>query len=107
MRKAELLSIATQPFLTASGINIKEFSDPALKIAISKSSKAAGVASITFVEFPSTFISRPADRSDARSRTSDAGKSLFSRSLIISWPTAPVAPTMPIRYFFNGYKFKG
>jgi hypothetical protein len=106
MRKAELLSMATQPLLTASGANLIELSEPALKIAISRSLKASGVVSSTFEFAPRIFISRPADLAEARRRTSEAGKFLFSRRLIISWPTAPVAPTIPIRYFFNLDEFK-
>ena len=50
---------------------------------------------------PKAFISLPADLEDARSFKSPTGKSLFSSKEIISWPTAPVAPTIPIRYFFQ------
>ena len=107
IRKAELLSIATQPRFTASCANFTEFSEPALKIAMSKSLNESGVVSWILCVCPSASNSFPADRDEASNLNSLAGNSLFSRSLIISWPTAPVAPTIPIRYFFNECNFKG
>ena len=105
IRKAELLSITTHPCLLAISANWREFCDPALKIAISSPLKASGVVSLTVSRLPHACISRPADLAEARRRASATGNSLCSSKRIISWPTAPVAPTIPIRYFFNGFRF--
>ena len=78
-----------------------ELSPPALKIAKSNPSKDSGVVSKTALEVPKALISLPADLEDASSFKSPTGKSLFSSKEIISWPTAPVAPTIPMRYFFK------
>ena len=40
----------------------------------------------------------PADRADPNTRKVDTGKSRFSNTLRISFPTAPVAPTIPTEY---------
>ena len=103
---AELLSITTQFLFTASWAYFTELSEPALKIAKSSPSKDSGVVSRTVLRSPNASTSVPADLGEARSLTSLAGNSLFSRSLIISWPTAPVEPTMPILNFFNEYTGK-
>ena len=105
IRKAELLSMTTQPCLLATSANWRELGEPALKIAMSKPLKASGVVSMTVSRLPHACISRPADLDDARRRASATGNSLCSSRRIISWPTAPVAPTIPMRYFFNGFRF--
>ena len=43
-------------------------------------------------------IWEPADRSDPNTRKDDTGKFRFSNTLRISFPTAPVAPTIPTEY---------
>src|SRR5450759_5110505 len=40
----------------------------------------------------------PAERAEARGRSSDIGKRRWARMARISWPTAPVAPTTATRY---------
>ena len=105
IRKAELLSMTTQPCLLATSANWRELCDPALKIAMSKPLKASGVVSRTVSRLPHAFISRPADLDDASRRASATGNSLCSSRRIISCPTAPVAPRIPMRYFFNGFRF--
>ena len=103
IRNAELLSITTQSFFRAISANSWVLLEPALNMAMSKFLKDSGVVSWTTSRFPQAWISRPAEREDASNRASVTGNSLFSSKLIISWPTAPVAPTMPILYFFNGF----
>ena len=104
MRKAELLSITTQPFRRACSAKSKDCCDPALNMAKSRFLNDSGVVSWISSMLPSAFISLPADFAEASNLISETGRSRFSKRLIISWPTAPVAPTMPTRYFFNEFR---
>ena len=98
--------MTTQSLFTASWANLTELSDPALKMATSRSLNDSGfVSSILWIP-PMASTSVPADLDEARSFISLAGNSLFWRSFKISWPTAPVAPTMPNLNFFNEYTGK-
>ena len=66
---------------------------PAEKIAMSMPSKASGVASSTVISVPATVTVRPAERSEARRRSSVYGNAFSVRTWIMVRPTAPVAPT--------------
>lgn len=84
IRKAELLSITTQPCLRASSVNCLEMLPPALKMAKSSPWKASGVVSRTVSRFPQALYSRPADREDASKRVSATGNSRNSSKRMIS-----------------------
>lgn len=105
IRKAELLSMTAQPFLRACSANWSELWELELNMAKSSPSNDSAVVSRTVSMLPHACISLPADFAEARSRASVTGNSLCSSRRIISWPTAPVAPTIPIRYFFNGFRY--
>src|SRR5581483_11577886 len=63
------------------------------KRAMSTPASASGLASATSSERPSTETTVPADRPEARSRSSRSGNSRSTRTEIIVLPTRPVAPT--------------
>ena len=60
---------------------------------MSMPSKASGVASSTVMSRPATVMVVPAERADARSRSSVYGNCFSVRTWIMVRPTAPVAPT--------------
>src|ERR1035437_1416920 len=93
IRHAFELSITVQPCATACGASSRETSAPAENSAMSTPSKASGVASCTATGRPATGTVIPAERPDARSRSSAIGKARSSRTEIIVRPTTPVAPT--------------
>src|ERR1035438_4380018 len=105
MRNALELSTTTQPALTAMGANSFEMLPPALNSAISIPLKESFVSSVTVMSWPLNFNFLPAERADASKVSLPTGKFLFSRVLIISMPTAPVAPTTAtcgLLRFING-----
>jgi hypothetical protein len=65
------------PCLTASGAKARETDPPALKMAKSRPAKASGLASWTVQSFPAYWILEPAERAEARGRSSVTGKFLF------------------------------
>ena len=67
-----------------------------LPIARSMPSNASGVSSSTVCFLPLNSIVLPAQRAEARNVIFSCGKSRSSSMLRMSWPTAPVAPTMAI-----------
>src|SRR5580693_1033703 len=93
MRKALELSTTTQPALAAMGANSLEMPAPALKRAMSTPAKESFVNSWTAISWPRNFIFLPAERAEASRVSLPTGKLRFSSVLIISTPTAPVAPT--------------
>ena len=94
MRKHEELSTTTAPACTAIGANSFEMPLPALKSAMSTPAKDAAVSSSTTTSWPKAGRVLPAERAEASSVSLPMGKLRFSSVLIISIPTAPVAPTM-------------
>ena len=92
MRKALELSIITAPAETTAGRNAREMSPPALNSAMSTPRNEASVISSTVTSSPLNFSVLPAERAEARSFRFLTGKLRFSSVLIISTPTAPVAP---------------
>jgi hypothetical protein len=78
IRKAELLSITTQPCLRASSAYLIEMSEPELKMAISSPLNESALVSMIFSRFPHASISRPADLEEASNLASATGNSLFS-----------------------------
>ncbi len=93
IRQALELSTTTQPRLAASGASSFDVPPPAEKIAMSMPSKASGVASSTVMSRPATDMVVPAERADARRRSSVYGNCFSVRTWIMVRPTAPVAPT--------------
>src|SRR5665213_2260198 len=92
-RNALELSTTTQPALAAMGANSFEMLPPALKSAMSMPLNESCASSLTSISAPRNFNFFPVERADASKVSLLAGKFLFSSVLIISMPTAPVAPT--------------
>ncbi len=97
MRNAEELSITTAPAATAAGASARAASAPAENSTSSRPAKPSMVASSMRTGSPRNLTLRPAERPDANSLSEETGKPRFSRQASISVPTAPVAPTMPVR----------
>src|SRR6266566_1096527 len=93
MRKALELSMTTHPARAASGANSLEMLPPALNNAISMSAKEFLVSSFAAISSPRNRSFLPTERADASNVNPPTGKLRFSSVLIISMPTAPVAPT--------------
>src|SRR5437773_9770657 len=93
IRNALELSTTTQPALAAIGANSFEMLPPALNRAMSTPSNDFGVNSCTAISFGPALTFLPADRAEASNVNFPTGKPRRSRVLIISAPTAPVAPT--------------
>ena len=94
MRKADELSMTTQPAAAAEGANSFEIPPPAEKRAMSIPAKESWVSSFTSISPPRKAKRLPTERAEASSVSDFTGKSRCSRQRSISWPTAPVAPTM-------------
>jgi len=93
------LSTTTQPDFAATGAQIFDLSAPAEKRAISIPWKEFSFKLSTGICFPKNSRVFPSDLSDAKSLSFSTGKFLCSRVPIISFPTAPVAPTTATTYF--------
>ena len=93
MRNALELSTTTQPALAASGANSFDTPPPALNRAISMPWNESFANSLTMISCLRNLSFLPAERTEASNVRLPAGKSRFSSVLIISTPTAPVAPT--------------
>jgi hypothetical protein len=93
MRNALELSMTTQPSFAAKGANSFEMLPPALNRATSIPAKLSFVSSFTVSCSPRYVSFLPTERAEASNVNFPAGKLRFSRVLIISMPTAPVAPT--------------
>src|SRR5258708_4284015 len=93
MRNALELSTTTHPAFAATGANSFEMLPPALNRAMSMPGNTYFVSSLTMWSSPRNFSFLPTDRADASNVNSPTGKLRFSSVLIISIPTAPVAPT--------------
>ena len=94
MRKAEELSITTQPASLAAGTNSRLRAAPAEKKAMSTPLKESALSSSTGCGLPRKVRVLPAERAEASSFREATGKFRRSRTRRISTPTAPVVPTM-------------
>src|SRR5512136_138901 len=94
--QADELSITTVPFLANSGAHSFDVEAPAEKIAKTGFAFNASVTLTTLTAFPLNINSLPTERSEAAGISSDTGKFLSSRTLIIVRPTSPVAPTTAV-----------
>ncbi len=99
IRKCDVLSMTTAPAAAARGACFSETAAPGEKRAMSMPAKSNVASDCTFkgVSSPKE-TSRPLEVSEARATTSSAGNARSARICSISWPTAPVAPTMAMRY---------
>src|SRR5829696_1079987 len=93
IRHADELSMTVAPCATAAGASCTEMSAPAEKRAMSTPANASGPASAISSVRPSIETVRPAERPEARRRSSPTGNSRSLRIWIIVRPTTPVAPT--------------
>src|ERR1017187_9136181 len=93
IRKALELSMTTHPAWAAMGANSFEMLPPALNSAMSMPAKESFFSSVTAMSWPRYLSVLPSDRVDASNVSFPTGKLRFSSVLIISRPTAPVAPT--------------
>ena len=92
-RNAEELSTTTQPAAAATGANSFEMEPPALNRAMSIPLNESFVSSCTVTSLPWKGRVLPADRAEASKVRRPTGNRRRSRTLSISTPTAPVAPT--------------
>ena len=98
MRNWLVLSITTQPAAAARGACAAEIAAPALNSAMSQPAKSNVSRLRTFsTRFGPNEISWPTERDEARIAMSSTGKSRSARTLMISRPTAPVAPATATR----------
>ena len=96
LRHADELSITVTPAAANRGAWTRDIVAPAENTAMSRPVGSAVSASSTSISWPRNGSLRPCERADAKNRTLVAGKSRSSSNLRITWPTWPVAPTIPI-----------
>ncbi len=95
MRKAELLSIITAPYLVMVSANSFDVPAPAEVNAMSTSLKSSlCCSSFTSISLPRNMYFLPAERSLPNNTNSSIGKLRWSSILRNSCPTAPLAPTI-------------
>src|SRR5215469_11271084 len=94
MRNALELSTTTQPAAAAIGANSLEILPPALNSAMLMPANESLVNSVTATSAPLKVCFFPIERAEASKISLPTGKLRFSNVLIISTPTAPVAPTI-------------
>ena len=99
MRKALELSITTAPAFAACGANSRDTVAPGEKRAISTPANESGLRRRTVSSSPRNSTCCPSLRSEASGTSSPTGNSRSSSTLIISRPTAPVAPAIATLYF--------
>ena len=109
MRKAEELSITTQPAALAAGTNSRLRVAPALKKAMSTPLNDEALTSSTVCGLPLNSSVLPTERAEASSFKEATGKFRRSRTRRISTPTAPVAPTIAIfcAFMVGAYIYDG
>ena len=100
IRNALELSIKVAPAATISSANCFATAFDAAPRTISKPAKAPSSASSIVSSLPLNDTFLPTLLSLAKSLRVFTGKSLSSRTFIISLPTAPLAPRIPTLYFF-------
>src|SRR5476649_773082 len=98
MRKALELSMTTAPARAACGANSRLTVAPGEKSAIWTPLKESGLSRFTTSSRSRKVKVWPSLRSEARGISSATGKSRSSNTLIISRPTAPVAPAIATLY---------
>ncbi|MNX44388.1 hypothetical protein D3C86_748720 [compost metagenome] len=96
---ADELSITVVPAAANFGAHSNEVSPPAEKTAISAFISTAVCIPTTLYFVPLYSISFPTDLSDATGINSVTGKFLSAKTLSITSPTIPVAPTTAILIF--------
>src|SRR3954470_7766384 len=99
IRNRAVLSTTTAPAATANGANFSLTDPPAEKSAMSTPANESSRKTLTRRYFSLNGKLCPADRSEARRRSSFTGKSRSSSTSRICSPTAPVAPTTATLYF--------
>ena len=94
MRNWLVLSMTVQPEAAARGACTAETAAPGLNSPMSQPAKSnvSRLRTLSTVLSPNE-ISLPAERGEARATSSPTGKSRCASVLMISRPTAPVAPT--------------
>ena len=97
MRHAEELSMTVAPAAAKRGASSRDDGAPDEKRASSRPVRSAVAASSTVTSPPFHGRVRPAERAEAKNRISSTGKDRSSRSVRITPPTWPVAPTTPTR----------
>ena len=97
IRKAEELSTTVTPALAKRGASARDVVAPAEKSAMSRPDGSAVEASSTVISRPAYGSTEPAERAEAKKRTSSAGKARSWRIWRMATPTCPVAPTIPMR----------
>src|SRR4051794_3349960 len=95
IRQAEELSTTRTPASANRGASAREVVAPAEKTAMSSPLGSAFSASSTTTSRSPQVRVVPADRAEAKNRSSPTGKSRSSRTWRITAPTWPVAPTTP------------
>ena len=100
IRKAELLSMYTAPAFTMAGANFLDMAFLTAPRTKSMPSKLSSVASSIAMSCPLKRMRLPALLALARGFRVPTGIWYSSSTLIISRPTAPVAPRTAILYFF-------
>jgi len=93
MRQALELSMTTAPASAKRGARTFDVAPPAENRAMSMPVRSAAAASSTRMSRPRHGNVVPAERAEARKRTSESGKSRSSSRRRITVPTWPVAPT--------------
>ena len=98
MRNWLVLSITMQPAAAARGAWIADTAAPGENSAMSQpwKSKVSRLRTLRTILSPNE-ISCPVERGEARATISSTGNSRSDSVLMISRPTAPVAPTTAIR----------
>ena len=93
---ADELSTTIAPASANLGASAREVVAPAEKSATSRPLGSAVAASSTVISRSPNGSTVPAERAEAKNRTSSAGNPRSSRIWRIATPTCPVAPTTPM-----------
>ncbi len=96
-RHAEELSTTTAPAAANFGASSREVAPPAENSTMSRPLGSAVAASSTTTSRSPQARVEPAERAEAKNRSSETGNSRSRRIWRITSPTWPVAPTMPSR----------
>jgi hypothetical protein len=97
IRQADELSTTIAPASAARGARVSEAVLPLLNSAMSMPAKSAVAESSTTTSPSAQGSVLPADRADAKKRTSSRGKARCASRVRMTPPTWPVAPNTPIR----------
>ncbi len=97
LRHAELLSTTTAPAAATFGAYSRDIVAPADMRAMSSPEKSAVAVSSTTTSTPFQGRVLPADFAELKYRIESTGKFRSARSVLMTWPTCPVAPKTPTR----------